>query len=99
MTGDEEVKALTEWHRSLEHHRQWPVGCRTKDAKSVFRKRAHRYEFASTTNTPFKKETKDPESKVLITYINIEKSQIICVIIFVANVMEWIFLPFFQSSS
>ena len=50
----EEVKQLIERYRSPEHHRQWLGGCTTKDAKSVFRKGAHRYEFDSTTNTLLK---------------------------------------------
>ena len=54
---EEEVKYLTEWHRSPEHHGQWPVSCITKDAKSVFRKRVHSYEFDSITKTLFKRET------------------------------------------
>ena len=32
---EEEVKQLIKWHSSPEHHRQWPIGCMTKDAKSV----------------------------------------------------------------
>ena len=69
---EEEVKYLIEWYRSPEHHRQWPVSCMTKDAKSVFRKRAHKYEFDSTTNTLFKRETNNGESKALSIYINIK---------------------------
>ena len=70
---EEEVKYLIEWQRSLEHHRQWPVSCMTRDTKYVFRKRACIYEFDSTTNTLFKRETKDEESKALIIHINIKK--------------------------
>ena len=81
---EEEVKYLIEWDRSPEHHIQWPVGCRTKDTKSVFRKRACRYEFDSTTNMLFKRWTKDGESEALIIYITVQKSKIIFVIICVA---------------
>ena len=52
---EKEGKYLIEWHKSPEHHRQLPVSCMTKDAKSVFRKRACRYEFDSTTNTLFQR--------------------------------------------
>ena len=69
---EEEVKCLIELQGSQEHHRQWPVSYMTKGAKSVFRKRAHRYEFDSTTNTLFKRENKDGESRALIIYINIK---------------------------
>ena len=73
----EEVKQLIAWHRSPEHHRQWPVGCTPKDARSMFRMTAHRYEFDSTTNTLFKRETRDGESKALIIYIIIKINEII----------------------
>ena len=53
----------------------------TKDAKFGFRKGGHRYESDSTTNTLFKRETKDGESKALIIYIIIKMNDMICLII------------------